>query len=481
VKSLFSLTGLALAFTLARAGAVAAAEPSGNETSTLDQLLQAELGTSGGLTADQAAARAQATSPAVRRRNEELLAAAAEVDRATWAYLPRTTLTARYTRLSDTGDNTLGNLVVAPGAGPGLIPPGSDLVNVPLNLGTPHNQYTFQASLLVPVSDYLLRIGPALRAAKLDAGAAEQTLSAQRRSSAADARLTYYGWVRARLNVIVTEQALVQARAHLADARAQLLAGAASKADVLRVESQLAQSELLVVSSKNLSALSEEQLRSALHDDTGAQYSIGEDVRQSLPVATLAPLGELWAQALAQRAELKALEKSKSARYAGVSVERAGYAPRLEAFADAEYSNPNSRVFPAQEEFKGSWAAGAQLVWTISDLPSTGARADAASARARAVEAQYAELVDQIRIQVMSAKQELEEARVAEQTSARGLAAAEESYRARRLLYQNGRATTVELLDAETDLTRARLDALGARIDARVASVRLAYALGQSR
>ena len=63
---------------------------------------------------------------------------------------------------------------------------------------------------------------------------------------------------------------------------------------------------------------------------------------------------------------------------------------------------------------------------------------------------------------------------------ARGLAAAQESYRARRLLYQNGRATTVELLDAETDLTRARLDALGARIDERVASVRLAYALGQA-
>ena len=73
-----------------------------------------------------------------------------------------------------------------------------------------------------------------------------------------------------------------------------------------------------------------------------------------------------------------------------------------------------------------------------------------------------------------------EEARVAEQTTARGLAAAQESYRARRLLYQNGRATTVELLDAETDLTRARLDALGARIDERVASVRLAYALGQA-
>jgi outer membrane protein TolC len=87
--------------------------------------------------------------------------------------------------------------------------------------------------------------------------------------------------------------------------------------------------------------------------------------------------------------------------------------------------------------------------------------------------------VDAIRIEVLDADQAVRRAQVSRQTSARGLAAAEESDRARRLLYQNGRATTVELLDAETDLTRARLDALGAFIDARVAAVRLAYALGR--
>jgi outer membrane protein TolC len=48
------------------------------------------------------------------------------------------------------------------------------------------------------------------------------------------------------------------------------------------------------------------------------------------------------------------------------------------------------------------------------------------------------------------------------------------------LLFQNGGATTLELLDAETDLTRARLEALDARLDERVAQVRLAYAVGAS-
>jgi hypothetical protein len=45
--------------------------------------------------------------------------------------------------------------------------------------------------------------------------------------------------------------------------------------------------------------------------------------------------------------------------------------------------------------------------------------------------------------------------------SGRGQHAAEESCRIRRVLFQNGRATSVELTDAEPELTRARMDLLG--------------------
>jgi outer membrane protein TolC len=63
-------------------------------------------------------------------------------------------------------------------------------------------------------------------------------------------------------------------------------------------------------------------------------------------------------------------------------------------------------------------------------------------------------------------------------TSERGLAAAEESYRVRRALFQNGRATSVELTDAETERSRAQQEAIGARIDRRIAEARLVHALG---
>jgi outer membrane protein TolC len=247
----------------------------------------------------------------------------------------------------------------------------------------------------------------------------------------------------------------------------------------LRIESEVARSELLVTSSKNLAELTEEQLRTTMHDDRAGSYRIGEDVRQPAPTRNTSRLDELWLEASRSRPELRALDAQRGALEWSTSADKAAYGPRLDLVGNATYANPNSRIFPQEDEFRGSWEAGARVTWVISDIPATAATVRGGDARARALAAERDSLNDQIRLQVMSAFQERAEARVAEQTTMRRLVSAEESYRTRRLLFQNGRATTVELLDAETDLTRARLEAVDARIDGRVAEVRLAYAVGR--
>jgi outer membrane protein len=448
-----------LALTTTRA---ALAQETASDASFRD-LIAAELGSNGGgLTADDVARRATRTSPSVRARSEELLAAGADVDRAVAAYVPEVVLGASYTRLSDTKGAAL--------ALPGL---------PPLDFQTPLNQYALQASISVPVSDYFFRVRPTHEGAKLNETAANEQFRAEKLRAAADARLAYYDWVRARLNLIVARQALAQAQGHLADSRSGLAAGTLSQADVLRIESEVARSELLVTSSQNLAELTEEQVRTAMHDDKRQSYRIGEDVRQPAPTKNTSRLEDLWAEAERYRPELRALDAQRGALDWNTAADRAAYGPRLDLVGGATYANPNSRIFPAADEFRGSWEAGARLTWVISDVPGTAATVRGGEARARALAAERAALGDQIRLQVMSAFQERAEARVAEGTTMRRLVSAEESYRTRRLLFQNGRATTVELLDAETDLTRARLEAVDARIDGRVAEVRLAYAVGR--
>jgi outer membrane protein TolC len=448
----FSLTATHAAF----------AQEAASDASFRD-LIAAELGSgAGGLTADEVARRALRSSPSVRARSEELLAAGADVDRALSAYVPQVVVGASYTRLSDTSGT--------PVALPGL---------PPLAFETPLNQYAFQASLSVPVSDYFFRVRPTHEGAKLGETAANEQLRAEKLRAAADARLAYYDWVRARLNLIVARQALAQAQGHLADSRAGLAAGTLSQADVLRIESEVARSELLVTSTQNLVELTEEQVRTAMHDEQRRGYRIGEDVRQPAPSKNASRLEDLWAEAQRFRPELRALDAQRGALEWNTAADKAAYGPRLDLVGGASYANPNSRIFPQEAEFRGSWEAGARLTWVISDVPATAATVRGGEAGARALAQERAALGDRIRLEVMSAFQDRATARVAEGTTLRRLASAEESYRTRRLLFQNGRATTVELLDAETDLTRARLEAVDARIDGRVAEVRLAYAVGR--
>lgn len=448
---------------------------------SFDRLISDELGRPNGLTAEQVAERARASSPALARQREELRAAAADVDRALAGYWPRLTLEARYTRVSSV-ESSAGTIVAAPGQGPGPLAPGAELVNVPLEFPTIENQYALEANLVVPLSDYFLKVAPAHRAAKLGADAANQNLETQKLETDAQARYAYYDWVRAKLGTIVAEQALEQTRAHLADLTALVEAGTASRADQLRVESQAAQAELVLARSRHLSELSEDNLRTLMHDESRAPYAIGESFSAPASGERLSPkLDELVKTALARRPEFRALDRAEEARRAQARAERGSYAPRLDLFGGAVYANPNPRVFPQEEQFESSFQAGARLSLTLSDIPGTAAASRGLEARANALRAERAALADAVRREVFAAAQAVDEAEIALGTTERGLRAAEESYRVRRLLFENGRATTVEVLDAETDLTQARYDAVGARIDRGVAKIRLARAVGEVR
>ena len=69
-------------------------------------------------------------------------------------------------------------------------------------------------------------------------------------------------------------------------------------------------------------------------------------------------------------------------------------------------------------------------------------------------------------------------ARASLDSSARRLAAAETSYRARRERFLVGAATTVELTEAQTELFNAQLEAVQAQVAIRVARARVAYVAG---
>ena len=146
---------------------------------------------------------------------------------------------------------------------------------------------------------------------------------------------------------------------------------------------------------------------------------------------------------------------------------------------DVTSANLNPRYIPPDDKFHTTWSIGAQLSWNVTDVPGQLAQARVLRAHATQASAERAQLVDALRSELAQATAAIRDAASAQITTQQQLASAEEAYRVRRALFREGEATSTELTDAETARTRAQLDAVAARIEARIAAVRIAHALGR--
>jgi outer membrane protein TolC len=119
------------------------------------------------------------------------------------------------------------------------------------------------------------------------------------------------------------------------------------------------------------------------------------------------------------------------------------------------------------------------LSWTPTDIP--GARAEISTTEARALEvaANRRAFYEGLRLDVNQVLRLAQEARFEIGVAREAVASAEEGYRVRRELFRAGRATTVEVTDAETVLTRARSALVDAHVAARVALAELRHTLGR--
>ena len=487
--------------------APAAAAPVGPapRAAVQDPLAIALAAQPGGLTPAQSGLMASKTKRSVRVKQAELEAASARVDQAFISYLPRLSLSATYTRLSNVPGFSLGSgaLVGASDAGQlkvGACPGGTGtncvVVTVPdaatggdkilgavgaskLTIDPVLNSTAFVASLAVPISDYLFRISQGYSAASHSEKSKRIELEAEGLQASADAKIAYYNWLRARGSVVVTKQAVDQSRSHVADANKTFAVGLISKADVLRLEAQLAGAQQTQAETEALSLLTEEQLRILLQIPAGQELAIGADVMHEPVDPVSETMSALQDQAMARRLEIRALDETEMSLKETVSIARAGYLPRLDAFADATMANPNQRVFPAQNQFDGTWDAGVRLSWTLNDaLSASGATAEA-KARVAGLAEQKGLLRDGLRLEVVSAYADMQKSLATIDASERQLTASEESLRVRNELFKNGKATSVELVDGEAEVTRARLGRLNARIGLAVARVRLDHATGR--
>lgn len=446
---------------------------------------------SGGLTADSVAQRTAANSHTVRAKLAELDAARARLDETTAQFFPRLTAKASYTRLSPVDSELGGALVGALNPGPlgvGPCPGGAgqcvlDSQGVPVGAAAVsfpslQNMWSLSATLTVPISDYILRLSTATAGASADRKAAELAVKAEKLKVRSDAQALFYDWLRAKARVAIAEKSLERTRARVKDAKPAYQLGVITKADLMRLEALVASTEQVVLEAKTFRDLAERQLGIVMGDKKFRRYDHAEDVNQ--PIAPIAgDLESLTNEALSKRIELLALSEATRATRLGSRAVKAGAYPRLDAFGEVTYANPNQRYFPQEERWRPTWSVGLAATWVVTDAFVTGAQASQLDATARSLEGQRAALADGIRQEVAAHYLSRAKSQGALESSRRGVAAGEEAYRVAVDLYRVGKATTTEVIEAETDLLGARLTEVNARIELRIAEVRLRHAVGR--
>jgi outer membrane protein len=447
-----------------------------------DEDMKQVVAVPGGLTADTAATRAVATSKAVKVDEAKIAAAQAAVDTAWDAYFPRLSFTARYTRLSkiDIPNLTGGSsIVVAPGVAPGsVVPPGTTLIGAGFSFPVFLNQYVLQASVAVPLSDYVFRIHQQHESALKNTEATKWNAKVTQLQVAVQARTAYYQWVHARGAVVVGKAAVAQSEAHLKDLKTQLLLKAATTADVYRAEAQLASAQLVVIQAENLVMVTESNLRTLMHASDEEALPLGEDLLAELPSNSL-DVKTLKAAAMSKRPELKAVDAQLESAEESKSVVVAGMFPRLDALGNLYYSRPNQRYVPAVDEFRTTWDISIQLTWSPNDYLVASDQKKQVEGNLAQLKATREQIVDALNLEVIEAFSKVREQEASVVATNAGLRAAEESYRVRVEQFHNGATTSALVIDTEAELTRARLAALDARVNLRIARSNLKKAIGE--
>lgn len=426
--------------------------------------LAAELGQSGGLTARDAGRRAAQTSVQAEVDREKTLLAQNDRRRVIWEAVPKLTVTGTVARLSP--------LDAAPiDIGGGMLFPA---------FPTPETTYLVNARLTVPFTDYLLRMVRALNGAGSNEKASVLTERATRVTVAANAKLYFYDWVRARLARVVAEQALEQAQAQLVRVQAMQAVGQAAEADLQQALAFQADAELVLGQSGTQQIVAEERLRMALHADPGETLHVGEDVLAAFEGAQEPrQLEDLYQEADSQRLELQALNHHRDAAEQLRAIEATRALPRLEGVGNFTYANPNPRVFPQQETWDSSWDVGLSMIWSVSDLGTSSTAAEAARSQRDQLSQQRRQVQESVHLEVASAYHSLAQARLSVGTAEQGERAAVAAFKARVQLEEQGMATALELMLVQNAAVRARLNLINAHIALRVSRVQLDHALGR--
>ena len=273
-----------------------------------------------------------------------------------------------------------------------------------------------------------------------------------------DVATAYYDLQEADGNVRINEAAVGNAEKSLEDAEALERAGVGTQFDVLRAEVNLANAEQDLTGSLSDQRIAQRQLAQVLNIDQQANIVAADPVE----VAGLWELSleQTIVAAIKNRAELEQqlLQREISEQQRRAALSQIG--PQVSLSANYNVIND----LDDDVGFADGTSVQVQATWRLFDGGAARAAARQQEINAEIAENQFAEQRNQIRFSVEQFYSDLEANLESIQTANKALEQAQEALELARLRFQAGVGTQTEVIDSETDLTRAEDNLLDAII-----------------
>ena len=314
------------------------------------------------------------------------------------------------------------------------------------------------------------RTRAAVRAASLAAAEARAGERQSRNDLALAATRAYGQALRAAAERRAADSAVAAATENVRTAEARRDAGTGTEADVLSMRVHLAQMRSRAIDAASGERIARGDLNRLMNAPLEREWAL-EEPAAGAPARTDATA--LVEQAMRQRPEIEQAVIRRDISRAMQQAARSARLPHVAAQGGYEW-NDGARAGPA-----GSWIAGVNMRINLFSGGANAARIRQASFALRRSEAEQAQAEASVRLELLTAAEQLGAARARQDVGRAAVAQARESQRMIRDRYEAGMAPAADVIRADTAVLDAEAQRINALVDVIVGEAALRRAAGQ--
>ncbi len=375
------------------------------------------------------------------------------------AYLPNVAVSAQYRREE---------LV------PSFDIPGPDGTLQHVQLGTLNN-YSAALNITQPVY-----AGGAITAqvqlARLSSLLADQTVRAATQDVVYATETAYYNLLLSQHLVEISTEEVRAAKVHLEDVEKKRAGGVAANFDVLRAQVELSNAEADLIRSKNAINIARADLIKTMGVSQDSDFALSNEF---VFAPTKVSMEEAVKTAFTNRPDLYSREYQIRQQREQLRIARSRYLPNVSLYFTDTWSNPSPTSFGSSaNEWGRIWQGGAQVVWPIFDGFQREGNIMQQKARLKQAQISLVDTEETAVFELTQAILSMENADEFVESQRLNVTRASEGLRLADVGYQQGINTQVEVIDAQSAMTTARVNYLRAIYQHVVAKLAVERAMG---